>query len=298
MGDKTILIEGREVKLTNLGKLIWPEGLTKANLIKYYSEISPYILPHLHNRPVVMKRYPDGLFGEPFYQKECPEYAPAWIKTHPVEHTEKVVNYIICNDTATLVWLANQACVEVHAWLARIESLESPDLAVMDLDPADGATFREVLEVALLVRGALEEFKLISFPKTSGSRGLHLFIPIRPAYSWQTVTAAMKYVAGLVEKVFPDKATTERKVDKRGGKIYLDYLQNGRGKTMAFQYGLRPLPGAPVSTPLDWSEVESGKIRPGDFNMETIFPRLTSVGDVYAEILKQRQPLDELMKML
>lgn len=298
MGDKTILIEGREVKLTKLEKLIWPEGLTKAHLVKYYSDISPYILPHLQNRPFVMKRYPDGLSGEPFYQKECPDYAPAWIETYPVEHTEKVVNYIICNDTATLVWLANQTCIEMHAWLARIEDLESPDIAVMDLDPAVGATFQDTLEVALLVRSALEEFNLTSFPKTSGASGLHLFIPIKPTYSWQTVTAAMKYIAELVAGVYPDKATTERKVDKRAGKIYLDYLQNGRGKTMAFQYGLRPQPGAPVSTPLEWREVENGEIRPQQFNMDTIFSRLASRGDIYTEVLQLRQPLDELLGML
>jgi len=294
LNDKTILLEGREVKLTNLKKSFWPEGLTKAHLIKYYAEISTYILPHLYNRPVVMKRYPDGISGGEFYQKESPSYAPAWIKTYPVEHAGKVVNYIICNDTATLVWLSNQACIEAHAFLARIENLACPDIAVMDLDPAGGVDFGTVLEVSLLVRGALAEFNLRSFPKTSGASGLHLFLPIEPVYSWQTVTKAMKYIAELVAGVTPDKATTERKVDLRTGKVYLDYLQNGRGKTMAFQYGLRPLPGAPVSTPLEWGEVEKGHIRPGDFNMETIFPRLQAKGDIYAEILTLRQSLDEL----
>ncbi len=296
MKESYVAVGEHNLKLTNLDKLIWPEGLTKAHLVKYYSDVAPYILPHLRNRPLVMKRYPDGIDGEAFYQKECPDYAPSWIKRQPVEHSEKVVNYIVCNDQPTLLWLANQACIEMHAWLARVESLETPDLAVMDLDPAGGASFEDVLEIALLVRRVLDEFKIKSYPKTSGASGLHLFVPVRQVYSWRQVTGAMKYVAELVVKVHPDKTTVERKVEKRTGKVYLDYLQNGRGKTMAFQYGLRPLPGAPVSTPLSWDEVEEGKIRPGQFTMDTIFQRLKSVGDIYAGILNTRQSLDEIIK--
>lgn len=297
MNETVVTIRNHEVKLTNLDKIMWPEGLTKAHLIKYYSDMAPYILPHLYNRPVVMKRYPGGLTGEPFYQKECPDYAPAWIKRYPVEHSEKVVNYIICNDKETLVWLANQACIELHAWLAGIENLESPDLAVMDLDPAEGATFADTLEIALLVKGALEEFTVKSFPKTSGASGLHLFIPIKPCYSWQQVTGAMKYIAELVAAVHPDRATIERKVDKRGSKVYLDYLQNGRGKTMAFPYSLRPLPGAPVSTPLHWREVARGDLHPEYFNMESIFNRIESQGEIYACVLSEKQSLDDILSV-
>jgi bifunctional non-homologous end joining protein LigD len=294
--ESYVTVGEHNLKLTNLDKLIWPEGLIKAHLVKYYSDVAPYVLPHLRNRPLVMKRYPDGIDGEAFYQKECPDYAPDWIKRQPVEHSEKVVNYIVCNDQPTLLWLANQGCIEMHAWLARVESLETPDLAVMDLDPAGGVSFEDVLEIALLVKRVLDEFKIKSYPKTSGASGLHLFVPVRQVYSWRQVTGAMKYVAELVVKVHPDKTTVERKVEKRAGKVYLDYLQNGRGKTMAFQYGLRPLPGAPVSTPLSWEEVEEGKIRPGQFTMDTIFQRLKSVGDIYAGILNTRQSLDEIIK--
>lgn len=296
MEETFVHVEGHQVKLTNMDKLIWPEGLTKAHLIKYYSEISPYILPYLYNRPVVMKRYPDGLNGEPFYQKECPDYAPEWLKRQPVEHSEKVVNYIICNGPATLVWLANQACIEMHAWLARIENLESPDIAVMDLDPASGSTFNDVLEIALLVKTVLDEYGLTSFPKTSGASGLHLFIPIKADYSWQQVTGAMKHIAELVSRVYPDKATTERKVERRTGKVYLDYLQNGRGKTMAFPYSLRPVPGAPVSTPLHWKEVFEKKVRPWDFNMENIYIRLKFEGDLFAPLLTLKQSLDVILE--
>lgn len=297
MKDSHVSVNDHEVKLTNLDKLIWPEGLTKAHLVKYYWEIAPYLLPHLYNRPLVMKRYPNGLAGEAFYQKECPDYAPDWIKRHPVEHSEKVVNYIVCNDTATLVWLANQGCLEMHPWLSRIENVECPDLAVMDLDPAAGATFKDVLKIALLVKEALAQFNLHSYPKTSGATGLHIFVPIKPGYAHQTVTKAMQYIADLIVKINPEKATIERKVVKRKAKVYLDYLQNGRGKTMAFQYSLRPLPGAPVSTPLAWEEVESLNIAPGAFSIHNIFSRIKEVGDLYDDLLSYKQPLDTLLDL-
>lgn len=296
MKESFVTVNGFEIKLSNLDKTMWPEGLTKAQLVKYYADVAKYILPHLMNRPMVMKRYPEGTEGESFYQKECPDYAPAWIKRKPVKHTEKIVNYIICNDEETLVWLANQACIEMHAWLARTENLEAPDLAVMDLDPAEGSTFADTLEISLLVRMALEEYGLKSYPKTSGATGIHLFVPIKPGYSWLQVTGAIKHIAELIAAVYPDKATTERKVGQRKGKVYLDYLQNGRGKTMAFQYSLRPLPGAPVSTPLHWWEVEKGEIHPQNFNMETIFDRLAKYGDIYFKVLEERQSMDELIK--
>jgi bifunctional non-homologous end joining protein LigD len=293
--DSLVSVNGHEVKLTNLDKLLWPEGLTKAHLVKYYWEIAPYLLPHLYNRPLVMKRYPNGLAGGQFYQKECPDYAPSWIKRYPIEHSEKVVNYIICNDVQTLIWLANQGCIEMHPWLSRIENVECPDLAVMDLDPAEGVSFIDVLKTALLVKEALAQFNLKSYPKTSGATGLHIFVPIKPGYAYPSVTRAMQYIAELIVKINPEQTSVERKVSKRKGKVYLDYLQNGRGKTMAFQYSLRPLPGAPVSTPLTWREVESLKIVPGAFSIHNIFNRLKETGDLYQNLLSLKQPLDALL---
>lgn len=298
MQESYVSVDGYQVKLTNLDKPIWPEGLTKAHLIKYYRDIAPYILPHLYNRPLVMKRYPHGLDSEPFYQKECPGYAPDWLIRHGIEHSEKVVNYIICNNVATLVWLANQGTIEMHSWLARIENIECPDIAVIDLDPAEGASFHDVLKIALLVKEALSQLNLQSYPKTSGASGLHIFVPIKPVYSYQTVTKAMQYVAELIVKINPQKATVERKVMHRMGKVYLDYLQNGRGKTMAFQYSLRPLPGAPVSTPLYWNEVEESNITPGCFSMHNIFSRIKELGDIYEEVLVNKQTLDTLLGLL
>jgi bifunctional non-homologous end joining protein LigD len=288
-------VDGREVRLTNLDKVFWPEGLTKAHLVKYYMDIAPVIIPHLRNRPLVMKRYPDGISGQSFYQKECPEYAPDWIETFPVRHSDKVINYIVCNDTATLAWLANQACIEVHCWLSVLDNMDRPDIAVMDLDPAEGATMEDVMDIALLCRRALDEFGLVPFVKTSGASGLHLFVPIAGEYSFPVVTSAMQYMADLIVSVHPRKATVERAVAKRKGKVYLDYLQNGRGKTMAFQYSLRPLPGAPVSTPLLWEEVENKQVSPGSFNIRTVFRRLEKHGDILADMSSFRRSLGGLV---
>ncbi|MCL6612190.1 MAG: non-homologous end-joining DNA ligase [Peptococcaceae bacterium] len=293
--DQIARVEGREVKLTNLDKVFWPDGLTKAHLVKYYLDISPVVVPHLRNRPLVMKRYPDGINGESFYQKECPEYAPDWIETYPVRHSEKVINYIVCNDAATLAWLANQACIEVHAWLSVLDNVECPDIAVMDLDPAEGATLDDVMDIALLCRRALDEFGLIPFVKTSGASGLHLFIPVVSEYPFPVVASAMRYIANLIVSVYPRKATVERTVAKRKGKVYLDYLQNGRGRTMAFQYSLRPLPGAPVSTPLHWEEVERKQVRPGSFNIRAVFKRIEKYGDILADMPGSRRSLGKLV---
>lgn len=288
-------VEEREIKLTNLDKLMWPEdGLTKAQLVRYYYAIAPYLLPHMRNRPVVMKRYPDGIYGEAFYQKECPVYAPDWVETYAVAHARKVINYIVCNDVATLVWLANQGCIEVHCWASRLEEVDCPDLAIMDFDPAEGASFEDVLKIALLFRKALKEFGLEGWPKTSGASGLHIFIPIKAVYPYQVVTESMKFLAELLVKAYPEKTTVERSVPKRKGKVYLDYLQNGRGKTMAFQYGLRPFAGAPVSTPLLWVEVETG-VDARDFNINSILPRLEKYGDLYRGLIDNRQSLDQLL---
>lgn len=297
MSETVVKVTGHEVKLTNLEKVFWPEGFTKAHLIKYYNDIAPILLRHIHNRPLVMKRYPNGISGESFYQKECPDYAPDFVETYPIQHSEKIVNYIVCNDAATLVWLANQGCIEVHAWLSTLENIECPDMAVMDLDPAEGTTFGDVMQIALLVQRALEEFELKSYVKTSGASGLHLFIPLEPVYPFKVVTAAMQYLASMIISVYPEKATTERIVGKRKGKVYLDYLQNGRGKTMAFQYGLRPLKGAPVSTPLAWSEVEQMNIDPMSFNIDTVFQRIKLYGDLLINMKSERQLMDRLLKV-
>jgi len=288
-----------QLQLTNLDKVFWPEGLTKGDLIQYYADMAPVILPYLQDRPLVLKRYPDGITGEAFYQKECPAYAPDWIATAPIYHadSDKTINYILSNNAATMVWLANQGCIEVHAWLARAGHLEQPDIAVMDLDPAAGVTFKDVLAIARLVHQALQELHLSGYPKTSGATGLHIFIPLKPRWTFHQVTAALGYLARLVAGVYPQKTTTERSIPKRGQRVYLDYLQNVRGRSMAFPYSLRPLPGAPVSMPLTWEEVEQGDFTPADFNIHTARERLQTYGDLYQDFFTKPNDLEPLLKL-
>ncbi|SHK65629.1 non-homologous end-joining DNA ligase [Desulforamulus aeronauticus] len=292
-----VVIEGKQIKLTNLTKLMWPEGLTKAHLVKYYTDIAPYLLPHLRGRPLVMKRYPDGIAGKHFYQKECPEYAPEWIQTVSIVHSGKMVNYIVCEDRATLAWLANQGCIEMHAWLSQKNKIENPDLAIIDLDPGEAANFDDVMEVALVVKKVLDQLQIKGYPKTSGASGIHIFIPVEPCYTFQEVTKAMGVIAQLVTGTLPKKATIERSLDKRGAeKIYVDYLQNTRGKSMAWTYSVRPLPGATVSTPILWEEIEQRSILPQHFTMETIFQRLAALGDLHQNMLEDYQSLSSILR--
>lgn len=291
--QEMVEIQGRVLTLTNLDKLFWPEtGLTKAHLIKYFIDMAPYILPYIYNRPLVMKRYPDGIKGDYFYQKECPSYAPQWVETYPVKHTGKIINYIICNDLPTLIWLANQGCLEIHAWLSRVDDIDYPDLAVFDLDPGEGVPFDEVLKVALLVRDMLGEFGITGFPKTSGSSGMHIFIPLDVKHTFAEVTETMKKLAEIVVRAYPNGVTLERSIAKRKGKVYLDYLQNGRGKTMAFTYSPRPLAGAPVSAPLTWTEVEGNFVRPDSFNIMNIIDRVKEHGDLFAKLPATKNSVD------
>lgn len=295
-----VYIEGKNLKLTNLNKLMWPEGLTKAHLVQYYTDIANYLMPLIKGRPLVMKRYPHGIEGDFFYQKECPNYAPEWVNRQPIPHTGKVVNYIICDNVPTLIWLANQGCIEIHAWLSTTttSNLECPNLAIIDLDPGDEANFEDVLKVALVVRRALAQLGLEGFPKTSGASGLHIFVPIKPVYEFKEVTKAMGFIAQLVAQAYPERATVERTLEKRSkDKVYVDYLQNTRGKSMAWTYSLRPLPGAPVSTPLLWEEIDKMDLTPGQFNIKTVFNRLEMFGEIHKDMLNKQQSLKSILQM-
>jgi len=296
-----VVIDGKTVRLTNLNKPMWPDdGINKAGLIKYYADMAHVLLPHLKDRLFIMSRYPDGINGEMFYQKDCPDYAPEWIKTVPVSSPDvgKTINYIVCNDLPTLLWLANQACIELHIWLAKIPKINYPDIMVFDLDPFPPAGFTDTLEVAMLVKEALAQFDLRGYPKTSGATGLHIFVPIKPEHTYQQVRKAVEFICRQIHLIFPQKTTMERLISNRKGKVYLDYLQNTRGKTMTYHYSLRPAPGALVSTPLTWEEVKSGAIRPEQFNINTIKDRLGIAGELYADFLRPGQSLKRLMEVV
>jgi len=300
--DSFLKVQGEEISLTNLDKTLWPQdNYTKYDLIKFYLDIGTYLLDYLKSRPLVFQRYPGGTGEKGFYQKNCPPDAPPWIKTLPVpsRNGDKVTNYILVEDIKTLVWLGNQACIGIHPWLSGRDRLEVPDYAVFDLDPMDKVTFNQVVEVSLAIKRFLEEAELKGYPKTSGSRGIQIFVPLEKKYSYQEVRVFTRHFCQKVFDHYPHLTTMERKVKKRGRKIYLDYLQNAWGKTINAPYSLRPLPGAPLSTPLLWEELENGAIPSSSFfNKENIWTRLKEKGDIFYPVLEERQNIDEVLRPL
>lgn len=283
----------RQVKLTNLDKILWPKPeVTKYNLINYFIDISPFLLPHLHRRPLVLQRFPDGIEGEGFYQKSCPAGSPEWIEIFPIVHQEgKTTNYIIVDSLETLIWLGNQAALELHPWLSSLDTLRHPDFAVFDLDPMEKSTFGQVKEAALVLYERLNELKLQSYVKTSGATGLQVYVPLSPVYSYETVRDFVAAVFTLVNERLPRTTTTERSIARREGKIYLDHLQNVQGKTLASCYSPRPRAGAPVSMPLFWDEVSSPGLSPGNFTVFNALERVQQVGDLFAPVLVEKQQL-------
>lgn len=297
MAQKTVYsIGGRMLALTNLGKPLWPEdGLTKADLISYYVEIAPYLLPYLKDRPLVFTRYPDGIYGNAFYQKDKPQGTPDWVRTFPIEHRDagRVVYYVIADEPATLAWVANLACIEIHPWLSSASSLDCPDFAVFDLDPADGAQWSDVRTVAMLVKQVLESFGLTGYVKTTGASGLHIFVPIWPRWSYNEVQLSVEFAAKLIRDSYPEKVTLERIVKKRTGKVYIDYLQNIKGKTLVSIFSPRPRKGAPVSFPIRWDEL--GDVTPESVHLRNAVERIVSTGDAYRGALAQKQDLSPLL---
>lgn len=273
-------IEGRELRLSNLEKVLFPEhGYTKADLIRYYIDVSPFVLPYLRDRPLTLKLFPDGIHAAHFYQKDKPDFTPAWVRTwrHPGEQNE----YILCNDLATLVWLANYTAIEMHPTLSRVDDPEHPDFVMIDVDPQTGATWPQVKRVAQAVKAILDARKLVGFPKTTGSRGIHVLVPIARRYTFKEVREFVEGIAETVHRELPNLTTREWQKSKRGPKVMIDYLQNASGKTTAGPYSARPLPGGPISTPFRWEELE--ELRSSDqFAFANIRARLAAVGDLLA----------------
>jgi bifunctional non-homologous end joining protein LigD len=294
--EKSVRIEGRILKLTNLEKIYWPEeGYTKGDLIDYYYKIAPFILPYLINRPESLKRSPNGINGPSFFQKDMPGTIPEWILTKKIysESNEAEVNYMMCQDTASLIYMANLGCIEINPWNSRLKSLEYPDYIVIDLDPQD-VPFEQVIEVAQAVKEVLDRGKIKGYCKTSGSRGIHIYIPMGAKYNYDQGKEFAHLIATLVQQLVPSITSIERSPAKRKNKIYLDYLQNRKGQTLAAPYCLRPKPGATVSTPLEWKEVKSG-LKFSDFNIHTIFKRIEKRGDIFQPVLETGIDLEKCL---
>jgi bifunctional non-homologous end joining protein LigD len=271
----------RDLRLTNLGKVFWPEdGYTKGDLIQYYRSIAGAMLPYLRDRPLVLTRYPDGIVEgkdktKPFYQKNAPAHAPDWIRTETIwsESSARDIEYFVVQETAALVYMANLAAIVLHVWSSRLATIQHPDWCILDLDPKE-APFRDVVSVARAVHELCEDIGMPAFVKTSGSTGLHVLLPLGRQVTYDQSRLIGELISRVIVREHPEISTVERVIQKRGGKVYLDYMQNGHGQLLVAPFSVRPLPGAPVSTPLHWSEVDS-KLRLSDWTIETVPRRLT-----------------------
>jgi bifunctional non-homologous end joining protein LigD len=293
---------GRTLRLSNLEKPFWPEeGITKGDLVAYYRDVAPVLVPHLRGRPFTMKRYPDGWLGKHFFQKQAPSHMPDWIPRAPFpastrEGDRRIVEYALVNDDLALLWMANMGCIDLHTWASRVDLPDRPDWVVFDLDPSDGAGFADVVEVALLVRQTLALLELESFPKTSGSRGIHVLVPITRRHSYAEAREFASIVAGALARAHPGLVTTEWVKEKRRG-VLVDANQNGPGKTNASVYSVRPRAGAPVSTPLRWDEVTPG-LDPTSLTMDAVLARVARHGDLFAGVLGGGQSLKKALRSL
>lgn len=278
----------QELKLTNQNKIYFPDDdITKGDVIAFYQSISQYILPHLKSRPQSMNRYPNGIKGLSFFQKDAADETPDWIETQKIfsESSDKYINYIICNDKATLAYLNNLGCIELNVWTSKIQKADNPDYLVLDLDPSQKNTFEDVIETAQTVKEILDLAGIEGYPKTSGSSGIHIYIPMNAKYMYDQVKDFGHLLMQMVQEKLPDLTTLERSLQKRDkDKIYLDYLQNRRGQTLASVYSLRPKKGAPVSMPLQWDEVKNG-LQPTDFNIYNALDRIKEKGDLFKPTL-------------
>jgi bifunctional non-homologous end joining protein LigD len=298
-GDKRVKIGKEIVKLTSLDRIYWPkERYTKFDLLKYYWQVSKTIIPYLKDRPLILRRFPAGITGQQFYQHNLEE-APEHMDTFPVVDSKgQTIHYSLVKDAGDLIYLANIGTIAQNPWMSRIKSLSKPDYFVFDLDPGDKASFETVIEVALTVKKVLDRVGLKGYPKTSGSSGIHIVVPVKPTYDYDTVVDFAKSIAKLVVAEDPSIATIERFTKNRKPKqIYVDYLQNLEGKSVAAAYSVREKPGATVSTPVTWAEIKKG-VSIADFTIKNVPARLKKKGDIFKDALTKKQSLAGPMKKL
>ena len=293
--DHAILtVDGNEVRLTNLRKIFWAElGLTKGDLLQYYADVAHVLLPHIRDRAMVMKRYPHGVAGAFFFMKRAPSPRPAWIHTCAIDHGSKgVIDFPMIQDRAALLWVINLGCIDLNQWYATCDEVDRPDYVHFDLDPGAGATFDRVLETALVVREALDALKMPSVVKTTGSKGLHVYVPIVRGPEQHDVRTFAHLIAQELARRHPALITAEYRVAKRPrGRVLVDYNQNRWGSTLASVYSVRPRPEATVSTPVTWKDVEKG-VRIEDYTVKNIPARVAKLGDLWAPLLGTRGRFD------
>jgi bifunctional non-homologous end joining protein LigD len=297
--NATLRLGRREVQLTNLDKIFWPElGLTKRDLLQYYADMAPWLLPHLHDRAMVMKRYPNGIRGKCFFMKRAPSPRPDWIETCDIMHKSgNLIDFPMAQDLAALLWLVNLGCIDLNQWYARCDDIDRPDYLHFDLDPVKDADFARVRETALIVRDALAAEGMRALVKTSGSEGLHLYVPIVRGPLQKAVWSFAKALAKRLAREHPALVTAEYRIaDRPRGRVLVDYNQNAWGRTLASIYSVRPKPRATVSTPVTWEEVERG-VATDDFRMDNVPARVRRLGDLWQPLLSSRGrfPLGEVL---
>jgi bifunctional non-homologous end joining protein LigD len=299
MSDKqTVRVGRRTVEVSNPDKVLYPDDrITKGDLVDYYRRVAEHMLPHLRGRPVAMERYPDGIGGQRIFQKDVPGHFPDWIERVEVEKEGGELRQVLCEDAATLVYLANQACITPHVWLSRADRPDHPDQLIFDLDPA-GDEFEEARVAALWLRSLLEELELPSFAKTTGGKGLHLTVPLDRRTDFEKVRGFARDVAEELARRHPDRLTTEQRKDKRKGRLYLDAMRNAYAQTAVPPYAVRARPGATVAAPLDWSEVEDRSLRPPRFTIGSILDRLEQADDPWKDLRRRRRSLSHAHKRL
>jgi bifunctional non-homologous end joining protein LigD len=282
----------RPIRLSNPDKVFFPEdGYTKGDLIQYYASAGPVLLPHLVGRPISMSRYPDGITGATFYEKRAPGHQPDWMRLAPVVSDSQggTIDFMVADSVEALMWFANMGCIEVHPFHSRVGDLDYPTYAIFDFDPADGSVWDQVVSGALLLKVALGQLGLVGYPKLSGSRGLHVYVPLKPVHSYERVRRFVGEVGAYMAAASPDDITMEWDKPKRYGKVFVDHNRNASGQTVAAAYSVRPRRGAPVSAPLTWAEVEV--IKNGDVTILNLWDRLQRFGDLFAPVLEESQML-------
>lgn len=292
-GERFLPSVASPLTLSNLDKTFFPEsGFTKGDLIQYYASVADLLLPHLEGRPLSMSRYPDGITGPSFYEKRAPGHQPEWIPTVPVDSDSQggPIEFMLADRREALMWFANMGCIEVHPFHSRVSTLDAPDYAIFDLDPAEGAEWDQVVSGARLVGVALERLGLAGHPKLSGSRGIHVYVPLRAVHSYARVRRFVGEVGRYLVAANPDDLTMEWDKPKRRGKVFIDHNRNASGQTIASVYSVRPRPGAPVSVPLAWEEL--GEFRNGEITIANIWDRLQRFGDLFAPVAEGDQTLD------
>ena len=290
VNDAEIEVEGGTAKLTNLNKIFWPKlGLTKRDLLQYYLDVSPYLMPHLKDRAMVMKRYPNGIDGGFFFMKRAPSGRPSSVPVCAIEHgSGNVIDFPVVQHVASLMWVVNLGCIDLNPWYARCDDVYRPDFLQFDLDPVEGTKFERVLETALVVRDALDSLKITSYAKTTGSRGIHVYVPIERGPLQKQVWTFAKALSHELLNRNPKLITAEYRVAHRPkNHVLVDYNQNAWNRTLASVYSVRPKAEATVSTPLTWEEVERG-VRMTDFTMLNVPQRLRKIGDLWKPLLAER----------